>query len=104
MTERQENPQLPQPIGEEVMEALKGHIGQPVTVNHVWYGMPHTETLKELKDVTNFSNIEIQGSGIPFVGYGSAIRTITSENCEVLYDNPLIPDDYDRREPTSVDE
>lgn len=104
MTERREDSQAPQPIGESVMEGLRTHIGRPVTVKHVWYGMPHTEISKELKDVTNFSNIEIQGSGIPFVGYGSAIRTITGENGEVLYDNPLIPDDYDRRAQTAVDE
>lgn len=101
--ERRDVPQEPQPIGEEVMKGLKAHIGQTVTVQHVWYGILRTETSK-LRNVTNFTNIEIEGSGIPFVGNGSAIRIIVGQGGEILYDNPLIPDDYDRRRPDEIDE
>jgi len=104
MTERKiENQQSPLPIGKEVMEGLKTHIGKPITVQYVWYGVLSTNS-ETLKRVSDFTHIEIEGSSIPFIGSGSAIRMIVGQDGQVLYDNPLIPDDYDRRSDDSIDE
>lgn len=89
-------------IREEVMESLKTHIGKRVTIEHVWYGTLHKEKSR-LRGLENFVNVETENSGIPFVGYGSAIRRITAENGKVLYKNPRIPKDYDLRANVDVD-
>ena len=41
---------------------------------------------------------------IPFIGYGSAIRKVTDENCNILYENPFIPIDYDIRNQEKIEE
>lgn len=89
-------------ISKKVMEELKKNIGKKVVVKHVWYGRAQIEE-GILKKVTDFVNVELEGSVIPFVGYGSAIRKIIGENGKVLYDNPLIPLDYDLREDEKID-
>lgn len=80
----------------KVMETLREYIGKEVTVRYVGYGQPQTKK-GVLKGMTDFSNLELEGAGIPFVGYGSAIQEIVGENGEVLYKNPLIPDEYGER-------
>lgn len=75
---------------------LKEHIGENVTYTGWWYGVKQEETA-ELKNVTDFVNVEIGCSGIPFVGYGAAISSIVSKDGEVLYSNPNIEYGYDRR-------
>ena len=74
---------------------LKEHIGENVTYTAWHYGVKVEET-DELKDVTDFVNVEIGCSGIPFVGYGAAISSIVSKDGEVLYSNPNIEYGYDR--------
>ncbi len=52
-----------------------------------------------------FSNIETEHSGIPFIGYGSAITSITLEETgEELYSNPYIEYGYDRRSPEDIED
>lgn len=82
-------------IDKKVMETLKENIGKRIRVEHVWYSTLQIDE-EVLQEVTDFVNIEIEGSGgIPFVGYGSAIRKIIGENEEILYENPIIPLRYD---------
>lgn len=79
-----------------MFDKLREHIGENVTYNAWWYGVAQYETA-ELKAVQDFINVEIGSSGIPFVGYGSAISDIISKDGEVLYSNPNIENGYDRR-------
>lgn len=80
---------------------LKEHIGEEVTYTGWWYGVKQEET-DILKNVTDFINVEIGCSGIPFVGYGAAISSIISKEGEELYINPFIEFGYDRRESKSI--
>jgi hypothetical protein len=80
-------------------QKLKEAVGQKVKVDYVWYSSPHSDK-RTLKNVEDYANIEIEGSGIPFVGYGSAIQRVTDEKGNVIYENPNISDSYDVRNPT----
>lgn len=79
-----------------MFDKLREHIGEDVSYTGWWYGAKLEETA-ELRNVTDFINVEIGCSGIPFVGYGAAISSITSKDGEVLYSNPNIEYRYDRR-------
>lgn len=79
-----------------MFEKLKQHIGEDVSYTAWWYGVKQEDT-DELREVNDFCNVLIGCSGIPFVGYGSAISSITSKDGEVLYSNPNIENGYDRR-------
>jgi len=79
-------------------QKLRGAVGQKVRVDYVWYGISHSDE-RTLKNVEDYVNIEVEGSGIPFVGYGSAIQRVTDEKGNVLYENPNISDSYDVRNP-----
>ena len=79
-----------------MFDKLREHIGEDVSYTGWWYGVKQEETA-ELRNVTDFINVEIGYSGIPFVGYGAAISSITSKDGEVLYSNPNIEYGYDRR-------
>lgn len=79
-----------------MFDKLREHIGEDVSYTGWWYGAKLEETA-ELRNVTDFINVEIGCSGIPFVGYGAAISSITSKDGEVLYSNPNIEYGYDRR-------
>ena len=79
-----------------MFDKLREHIGEIVSYKGWWYGSEQNETA-ELRSVTDFTNVEIGCYGIPFVGYGSAISSITSIDGEVLYSNPNIEYGYDRR-------
>lgn len=79
-----------------MFDKLREHIGEDVSYTGWWYGAKLEETA-ELRNVTDFINVEIGYSGIPFVGYGAAISSITSKDGEVLYSNPNIEYGYDRR-------
>ena len=81
---------------QKYMEALKDYIGKKVKIEYVSNGIPRKEE-GTLKNVEEYRNIQIEGTGIPFIGHGSAIREIRGENGEVLYKNPRIPRDYDLR-------
>lgn len=88
----------------QMFENLKKHIGEQVSYEAWWYGSPENGTDK-LKSIAFFSNVEIGCMGIPFVGYGSAISSITlKETGEILYSNPYIEHGYDRRKPEDVEE
>lgn len=84
-----------------MFEKLREHIGEDVSYTGWWYGVKQEETA-ELKNVTDFINVEIGYSGIPFVGYGAAISNITSKDGEVLYSNPFIESEYDRRKAEDI--
>lgn len=86
----------------ESFDKLKKNVGRKVKVEYIWYGVPFK---KEgiLKRVEDYVNIGIEGAGIPFIGYGSAIRKIVDENGNILYENPLIPSDYDLRDFEEID-
>lgn len=87
-----------------MFEALKKHIGQSVNYKAWWYGSPENGT-DILKNVSYFSNVEIGCMGIPFIGYGSAISEISlTETGEVIYSNPYIESNYDRRKAEDVEE
>ena len=88
---------------QEYLKALRNNIGKRVKIEHVWYGVPQEEE-STLRNVKDYVNIEIEGAGIPFIGYGSAIRRILGENDEVLYENPLIPHNYDLRRDEDMDQ
>ena len=79
-----------------MFDKLREHIGEDVSYTGWWYGVKQEETA-ELRNVNDFINVEIGCSGIPFVGYGAAISSITSKDGEVLYSNPNIEYGYDRR-------
>ena len=79
-----------------MFDKLREHIGEDVSYTGWWYGVKQEETA-QLRNVTDFINVEIGCSGIPFVGYGAAISSITSKDGEVLYSNPNIEYGYDRR-------
>jgi len=89
-------------IDEKVMKLLRNYIGKKVTVEYVSYGSSDVER-DVIKEVNDFSNITIGCSGIPFVGYGSAIRKIVDENKKTLYENPLISPTYDARKDEDID-
>ena len=73
-----------------MFENLKKHIGEKVSYKAWFYGAERNET-DTLRNVNYFINIETEKAGIPFVGYGAAISSITLEETgEVLYYNPYI--------------
>ncbi len=88
---------------QKYFEALRNNIGKRVRVEYVWYGVPQEEE-STLRNVGDYVNIEIEGAGIPFIGYSSAIRRILGENGKVLYENPLIPHNYDLRRDEDIDQ
>ena len=80
-----------------IYKKLKEHVGEDVSYEAWWYGSLFKESGK-LEDVNYYSNVRIGDYGIPFIGYGSAIKTIIlNETGEVLYHNPYIEDEYDLR-------
>ncbi len=74
-------------------EKLRGYVGQKIRVDYVAYGFCYFREgiLKKVKD---YVNIEIEDSGIPFEGYGSAIKRVVDEKGNVLYENLDILYDY----------
>lgn len=86
----------------EMFDKLREHLGEDVSFTGWWYGVKQEET-GELKDVEDFFNVSIGSYGIPFVGYGSAISKIVSKDGEVLYSNPNIEKNYDRRDEHKID-
>lgn len=84
---------------QEQMERLADHIGELVEVEWVFDGALRRDQ-GELREVAPFLNCLIGCSGIPFIGYGSAIRRIwiaTDGEDEVLFFNPAIRADYGLR-------
>lgn len=84
------------------MRKLQANIGKVVRVNYWIYGDLRVE-VGELKKVTPFTNIEVGATGIPFVGYGCAIRDIYVEAGTELYHNPHGAKEYDVRTETGID-
>lgn len=82
------------------MEHLSDHIGTQVTVEYANYGDLRRET-GQLREVCPYLNLLVGSSGLPFIGYGSAIRRVYIElsnaDFDVIYLNPFIPVDYDIR-------
>lgn len=81
----------------EQMDSLSSFIGRQVEVESVFYGSPQKKA-GELKEVNPYGNIVFGAAGVPFIGYGSAIRRITLVgSSKVIYWNHLIAEDYDVR-------
>jgi hypothetical protein len=83
------------------IKKLGNNIGKSVYVSYVHYGTPQVKEGK-LEGIDGLESLLVGGRGIPFVGYGSAIRRITKEN-EVLYENPLILPFYNVRKNKDID-
>lgn len=88
-----ERPEFSLPVGQEVMDGLKRNIGQAVIIKYTWTGEPRTFD-GELLGVTDFERVHISGIHLTFVGYGSGIREICAADGAVLYQNPLISENY----------
>ena len=80
-------------IDKKIMEVLKKHIGENITVKMVWFGESRTVEgiLKEVEP----GFITVVGSEkdrIPFKDHDIAIKRIISSDEDILYDNPGIID------------
>ena len=85
-----------------MMENLSNHIGEEISVDSWVYGRK-VVCKGTLKEVYPFAGIETEHMYAPFIGYGDAIKTIRlSETDEVIYYNPNIEDNYDRRDFESI--
>jgi hypothetical protein len=81
----------------EQMSRLPDFIGKQVKIEYVNYGSLQFDT-GELREVAPFSNVLVGSVGIPFIGYGSAVRGIAlADSGDVIYRNPFIVADYDIR-------
>lgn len=79
------------------MTRLSDFIGKQVAIDYVNYGVPQHD-IGELREVSPFTNVLVGGQGIPFLGYGCAIRHIYLVDPQTtLYFNPFIPANYDIR-------
>ena len=94
---------IDQMIDQRIMDTLKQKIGKYVEVEYITCGGQRV-ACGILNIVGDFTYIEVNENGYPFVGYGCAIQRITGGGGEVLYDNPLIPDDYNKREKKEIKE
>lgn len=88
-------------LAKKMFDKLREHIGEDVSYTGWWYGAKQEET-GILKNVEDFFNVAIGSYGIPFVGYGAAISEIVSKDGEVLYTNPYIEENYDRRDDNEI--
>lgn len=79
----------------EQMNHLAEFIGREVEIEYVNYGDLRRDT-GELREVAPFLNVLVGCQGIPFIGYGSAVRRIALGD-DLIYFNPHILDDYDIR-------
>ena len=86
-----------------MFDKLRSHIGETVRIYMWYYGEPR-EVEDVLSEVKDFQGIKITRQYIPLVGHGAAISQIESANGEVLYFNPYIEDEYDRRDEISMRE
>lgn len=87
-----------------MFDKLREHIGEKVLVTYYLYASKRKEEM-ELKEVDDFGSIETDSYiALPFVGYGTAITHIASENGETLYENPNIEDGYNRMGPEEISE
>ncbi len=81
----------------QAMNRLADFIGEQVEIEYVNYGSLRRDT-DELREISPFNNVLVGHQGIPFIGYGSAIRRIALvDSGEVIYLNPFIASDYDIR-------
>ena len=84
-------------IAKKMYDNLEKHIGEKIIYKSWWYGR-HNDGTSILKDVSPFFNIAVDGFWIPFIGYGSAIKSIELEETgEILFYNPYVEDYYDLR-------
>ena len=73
---------------------LHDHIGEKVICNGWIRGNNFTKT-DILSEIDDFLTIQLGWCNIPFIGYGTAISSITTTNGKVLYLNNTIPNNYD---------
>jgi hypothetical protein len=89
------------------MEKLVAAIGANVDVEYVHYGRLSFYNGK-LRGVNPYEFIDVTGVGMPFIGYGCAVRNIVRNRggdspSELLFHNPFIPEDYDARNDEDAD-
>jgi len=84
------------PIGQAEMENLASRVGAVAKVTYAQFGSESSAT-GMVRSVAAFSNIELVGIGVPFVGYGTAVMRVESPPGEVVYENPNINTKYDYR-------
>ena len=89
-------------IPKREMKNLRNYTGKEVTVEYVLYGHQKVERGK-LKMFREFRDVWVGSTHIPFIGYGCAIQRIYDENGRVIYENPLISEDYDLRTIFEID-
>jgi hypothetical protein len=80
-------------IGPAVMDRLSRHIGQRVKVEYVERGQLVTAT-RILRHVSRFNGVFLTQLMLDFVSWRHGIRQIAAEDGEVLYENPLITEDW----------
>ncbi len=78
-----------------MFESLKRHIGQEVSIMYSLYGEMRIRK-GILEEVSDFNYVMINGEGIPFIGYGSAIYIISSPSM-ILYKNEVTEQNFDKR-------
>ena len=83
---------------EEMMQKLQNHIGEDIIFEGWLYGQKQ-EGHDVLRAVEPYYNITTDRWIMSFVGYGGAIKSIKlAKTGEVLFYNPSIEDNYDRRD------
>ena len=81
----------------QMFQNLKKHCGEEVTYKAWTYGVLEENT-DVLKNVNFFETVRFGKAEFPFIGYGTAISSITlCATGEELYSNPYNERDYDRR-------
>ncbi len=87
---------------EEMMHKLQQHIGEEITYEGWLYGIKQ-EGNTILKEVYPYICIDTDAMMAPFIGYGCAIKKITlTKTGEILFYNPIIEDNYDRKDPKDI--
>lgn len=82
---------------------LKNNIGSIVICKSYQYGTLY-EITGELMNVNFFRNIEVNYSTIPFISSESTIKEIISDATgEIIYNSPLIEENYNRRTEEEVE-
>jgi hypothetical protein len=97
------NSKILEDLAKEMFDQLREHLNEKVIMKYFDYGRLRTKTGK-LTEVNDFNYVVIDCLGAPFIGYGCAIRSIQSEDKELLYLNPYLGIEYDKRTNEEVDE
>ena len=86
----------------EMMECLNNYVGEEIVYDTWFYG---NRVIGKgiLKNVKPYSGIETDKMYISFIAIGGAIKCIKLANTDqIIYYNPYIEDNYDRRDVQDV--